>query len=218
MAKLLLAFLFFSNTCLAQKKIIGLFGECNDYISNYMCQQVMFKNDKTFTFYDLLHLRGWTLSKGTWKMKGDTVILNSLKPPFTFDFKGISSSDSITIVASDGKEPLPFASFSINKQQIASNSGTIRYTRQDIDTIYIHFIMTYEGPIIIDKEKIKNVDTLIVKIDVAFGWGYYFNNEKWLLQDKKLYHSQDSIGNFNKDKYFDKVEMKDLKYYKDYLE
>ena len=206
-----------SNLCFGQKAIIGLFGKCNSDFSGYVCQQVLFRDDKTFTFYDLLHLRGWTLSEGTWELKGDTVILNSTKQPFTLDYKGSSLSDSITIYVSDSIEPLPFANITLNSQNFSTDfSGTFKFPRQLIDTICISFISTYSGPIIIDKEKIKNIDSLVFQMDLGFYGKYYFDNEKWLIQNKKLFHSIDSSGFFNKEAYFDKVKLMELKYHKDY--
>jgi hypothetical protein len=214
-----LIFLLISNLCFGQKDLIGLFGKCDGNYSGYMCQQVLFKNNKTFVFYDLLHLRGWTLSEGTWKKNADTIILNSTKFPFIINYKGTSLSDSVTMYFTDSIDPVPFVDVRISSRHFETNlSGTFKCSRHLLDTIAIFFNQSYSGPIYVDKEKCRNTDTLEVKL--ARGIDYYgktfFNNEKWFLQNKKLFHSQDSIGNFSRDKYFDKVKLTDLKYRKDY--
>ena len=216
MTKPLTIILLFLNTlCNGQKALIGLFGKCDKEYSGYMCQQILFNDDKTYIFYDLLHLRGWTLTKGTWEMNGDTVILKSLKQSYGLEYRGTSFSDNITIYAYDSISALPFATIAINSHPFSTNlSGTIKYPRKQIDTISVIFLTTYTGPILIDKEEIKNIDTIAVRLNLDYPGEYSFKNGKWLLKKKKLYHTQDSLGGFNSDKYFNKVKKKDMKYRK----
>ena len=206
-----------SGFCYGHEDLLGLFGRCDSDYSGYVCQQILFKEDKTFTFYDLLHLNGWTLSEGVWKMNGDTVILNSTWSPFTLSYKGVSTSDSIIIFACDSVEPLSFAKIYLNSQKISTQlSATIKYPRALLDTVYIAYLDSYRGPIIVDKEKLNGIDTLQINMEIDFANKAYFKHEKWLLQNQKLFLPQDSIGNFAPNRYIDKVDLKDLKYRKDY--
>lgn len=213
----IILFIILTKACLGQKNLVGLFGKCDNKYSGYMCQQVLFNDDKTFIFYDLLHLSGWTLSHGIWTISGDTVTLKSAKPHYFVDYNGYSLADSINITVKDSLDPLAFANITLNSTVITLNlTGTFKYPRQLLDTLYINYLTAASGPIIFDKEKIANADTVVVKITEDFYGKIFFNNEKWLLQNNKLYHTKDSDGTFDKEKYFIKAKLSELKYHKDY--
>lgn len=210
--------LLIANFCFGQKDLIGLFGQCKSETSSYICTQVQFKDNKTFIFYDLLHLRGWTLSEGFWKKNGDTIVLNSPQNFYSIKYKnGTFSSDSLTIQINDNIEPLAFATVLINsKTTTLGLSGKLTVPRQGLDTIYVFYPSTTSGPILIDKFQANAADTILISMDANQFGKINFNNEKWLLKGDKLFYPREKRVLYNKESYFIKVNMTDLKYRKDY--
>jgi hypothetical protein len=70
------------------KDIIGLYGECSD--GYFACEQIEFKLDSSFEYGLFYDVGGWNFWKGTWKMNGDTIILNSYNQPKTEVEKSIA--------------------------------------------------------------------------------------------------------------------------------
>ena len=117
------------------------------------------------------------------------------------------------IVVTDKDGPLSFADISLNSRNFSMGiDGILKYPRQLIDTLYISFISKYRGPIVVDNEKIRNIDTLRIDLEPDLNGKLHFRNEKWLIKGTKLFHTLDSSGNFDRNKYFDRVMLKDLKY------
>ncbi|MCC6182363.1 MAG: hypothetical protein IT237_11075 [Bacteroidia bacterium] len=211
--------LIITDICFGQKDLIGLFGECNSPTSGYLCNQVQFKENNSFVFYDLLHLRGWTLSEGFWKRKGDTIVLNS--PQNFYSIKYIASkvsSDSLIIQINDSIEPLAFAGVLINsKSTTLGISGKLTVHKKYLDTIYVFYPSITSGPILIDKLKANTSEKIIINMDANQFGKINFNNEKWLLRGNKLFYSRKVDSSYYDDeKYFIKVKITDLKYNKDY--
>jgi hypothetical protein len=167
--------------------LVGLFGKCDNDWSGYICQQVIFNSDSTFKFYDLLHLRGWTISEGNWEQKGDTIILNSVQKPYELKYKGLSTSDSLIIEINDNFEPLPFAVIKIDTNEFSTDfSGIIKYPRQSVDSFLISSVGLYSGQIMIETDKFLQTDTLEVSLNSNFYGKHYFKDEKWLFLENRL--------------------------------
>ena len=210
--------LLITDFCFGQKNLVGLFGECNSATSGYIGTQIQFNDNKTFIFYDLLHLRGWTLSEGFWKKKGDTIVLNSPQNFYSIKYKSTDvSSDSLTIQINDSIEPLSFASVLINSKTMALGlSGKLKVSRQHLDTIYVFYPSTTSGPILIDKFKANASDTILINMGANQFGKINFNNEKWFMKGDKLFYPIEKRGYYDNESYFIKVKMTDLKYRKDY--
>ena len=97
MKALLLFSALFITAANPQNNKAGLYGLCDYEDWGYRCQQMVLNKDSTFIFYDLLHLQGWQLSKGTWSKRKDTIILNSTSHPFHIVYDGYSTEDSVLL-------------------------------------------------------------------------------------------------------------------------
>jgi hypothetical protein len=212
---LILALIQLNTICYAQNDLTGLFGKCDGAFSGYMCQQILFKADLTFEFYDLLHLRGWIVSKGTWIRQGDNIYLKSLKP-FEIKYLGRSVSDDISIKFTIDEYPAAFATVVSNSNKyIIDTTGIINFPKESLDTISFLYVMTYRGPIVLDKSKLIEAEYIEIIMDIDFDENYYFEDEKWLIKGRKLYHTQTQDGTFDKGKFFLKTKLADLKYRKE---
>ena len=202
--------LLLSLSGFAQKHFPGLFGKCDEHFGGYMCQQVLFRADSTFEFYDLLHLRGWTVSNGVWKMNGDTILLNSLNQRFIINYFGESDNPNITLKFFTDSFPIAFAPVRQDKMEYKFDStGVLILPRQTLDSI----TFTYYGTIIFDRTKLRSAKSIEIIFNGLFFDKYDFNNEKWLLKRNKIYHSKKSDGTFDTKRYFIKAKMSDLKYH-----
>lgn len=200
--------------CHAQSKIVGLWGAGNSFATNYITQQVIFKPDGTFKFYDLMHLRGWVVSKGKWKQTGDTVVLNSLSKPYAVSYHGKGKSKTILLEFSTSKWSTMAATVLIDTLHCwVDTNETLTLPRMQLDTLEFREAGIYIGPIVLDSEKVKTSDTIKIHIDDRYGEQLYFNNEKWLQQNGKLYHTFEN-GGFNMDRFFTKGKISDLRYRK----
>jgi len=201
-------------TNFAQKHFSGLFGKCDEQYGGYMCQQVLFRADSTFEFYDLLHLRGWTVSKGVWNMHGDTILLNSLQRPFVINYFGKSDNPNITIKFIADSFPTAFATVRQDTMNYTvDTTGVLIFPKQTLDTITFSYFATYSGEMIFDKSKLRSADSIEIILDGNFMGKYDFNNEKWLFKRNKIYHSKKSDGTFDTERYFVKAKMSDLNYH-----
>jgi hypothetical protein len=219
MKPILIALLFLATvSSFAQSKVVGLFEKCNYKNWDYRCQQVLFKDDSTFEFYDLLHLRDWNISKGFWKRKRDTIILRSLNNPFEIKYIGTSKEDSITISIKDESGSIILSSIRRlhdTTNYSANQYGTLKLLKSSLDSFFLTTGFYYNGVIGLDKEKLYNSMTIEITVNSTFHDVYYFQNEKWLLKRDRLYMKRDEKGNFDKKFYFEKTELSNLKYKKD---
>lgn len=208
--------LFFTFlSCSFKKSLVGLYSECNSPNWGYMCQQVSFETDSTFKFYDLLHLRGWTVSEGYWTRKGDTIILNSKRKPYDLIYLDRSGDDSIKVVFKSRNGNDLYCSIRSSTGVITSINPPYQYfwfNKVGLDTIIIHCITDFRAKIALDRDKIITSKTVKVVIDESTAHQIFFKNEKWLKRGKKLFHTQNPDGSFDKDKYFLKTNLTELKY------
>jgi len=85
--------ILFSVYCTAQKKCVGVYGNCGDHF--FACQQLQLFNDSTFDYGHFMDVGGWRIKSGKWTLLVDTLILNSIEQPRNFvDFSVTSDFDS----------------------------------------------------------------------------------------------------------------------------
>lgn len=60
--------------------------------------------------------------------------------------------------------------------------------------------------------KLTKANKIRVSIESESLELFYFDNEKWLIRDGKIYHTVDSLGNYHKEKYYEKTKLDNLKY------
>jgi hypothetical protein len=195
----------------AQKKLPGLYGECKGLF--YLCQQVVFRADSSFEFYDLLHMRGWKITKGTWKQHGDTIVLNSLIKPYEVVYVGNSINDNISIKFISDSLPLGFSTVFMDTSKFNTDSnGTFFFSKKTLDTLSLSYLFAYRGPIIFDKAKLMDAESVEVRMVYDYDGIHYFDNVKWLFSDKRLYYSVNKEGAFDKERFFINTKMRNLKY------
>lgn len=162
-----------------QDEMIGIYGQCDKDHSGYMCQQVKFNPDSTFLFYNLMHLSGWTVSEGTWRIKKDTLILNSNPYHLTKSYFGFAKKDSITVNLTDCTGVVPFAEIKIDTQKYIFNlDGSVKVPKLNTDTFYISYLDLYRIPIPTSPDLWLNSDTLSLTTDNNLQTKVYFENEK----------------------------------------
>lgn len=72
-------FFMVASFALKEKSIIGLYGECPQRY--WVCQQLELKKDSTFEYFTFYDVGGGIIQDGTWKVDGDTLILNTYDQP-----------------------------------------------------------------------------------------------------------------------------------------
>jgi len=208
-----LLFIYTSTEILGQNVSGRLFGKCDSDYSNYVCQQILLNDNNTFSFYSLLHLSGWTITNGSWNQNGDTITLNSAHRPYDITYKGNSLTDSIVICVLDSQIPIDHAIVKIDSSYYYTDTfGIVKYPRQQLDTMYIHYFPLTTRAIVVDKNKLN--DTISVSLNLYNSDMPFFENEKWLLRNKKLYFRVGKELEYDSKRYFDLVKIKDLKYEK----
>ena len=216
--KIVLCILLLSTTqSSAQKDLIGLFGECNN---GYVCQQIQFKKNHSFKYYDLLHLRGWKISKGFWKRNGDTIVLNSKTTPYKVKYSGESSTSNMLIKLKFVLDNTPAAFTDVfvnNKQLNTETTGFIIIRKEHLDSVLFRCPYIYDGLLFVEKDKYLNADSIEIILNPDFNDQIYFKDTKFVIIKDKLYYKQNDEIMFNK-KVFQKTELKELKYSKKYLD
>ena len=202
----------------SQQQIAGLYGDCKGSFSRYACQQILLNKNSTFVFYDLLHLRGWTLSYGTWHQNGDTIILDSSEDSlYQIKYVGKAMGDSITIrllYAEDN--PVSYAGISMDGRRERTNEdGLLICDRKFADTLVISAIGAYTGPVIPDKARLTRAAGLDIYVKWRSSGELNFRNEKWLVKHNKLFPPTEK-STFDKSRFLPKVKRSALRYRPDY--
>ena len=204
----------------SQGQVVGLYGDCESQFSGYVCQQIAFEKNGTFKFYDLLHLRGWSVSTGKWSLKGDTLVLNSTNLPYNIQYRSKNKDDSILVeLKSSENYPVKLLEVYSNGQiNSLDSTGLLRFRKEALDTIWINTMLYSIGPIVLNQEKLAQAERLriSVQVDPDLSGQHFFNEEKWLLKDEKLYHTTRKDGTFDTEVYFDRVDSSMLKYNSNY--
>lgn len=198
--------------------MIGLYGDCKSEFSSYFCQQIQLNKNKTFVFYNYLHLTDWVLTHGTWYNNGDTIILNTSSKPFNISFNKQSNSDSVVIYAIDEHGPAPFIDIHINSNFKKSTGfdGKSKLPKKIINKISFSFANKQSDTLLIDELITNSFDTIYVKLDNEMYGKHYLRNEKWVFKNNKLYFSLDKDYILNEDNYFKKTKIRNLKYKEKY--
>ncbi|MBR9832826.1 hypothetical protein GYB57_11820 [bacterium] len=207
------------NKVYSQSSPVGLYGECNGPYSGYMCQQFLIEENGTFKFYDLLHLSGWSISEGKWVMKNDTIILNSMvdEDIAAYQITGKSNSDSVTFYVYSKDDTLGYAGISIDSIEYYANiDGYARAPKIHNQTFIFGYIGYNKRQIKFSESEIQFADTIKVELVPGKNGGHRFSNKKWLIIEDSIYHSLDSTNNYDRDRYFLKVPIQNLKYREDY--
>lgn len=208
--KVTLLLLLIAGNCFAQHELVGLYGECKN---GYMCQQVLFKSDSTFEFYDLLHLRGWVVSSGFWQLRNDTLIMNSSSAPYKVEYQGNAMASIVTVKIQVDNIPAEYATIKCDKESYELNmDGIANIPCCNFDSIYVEYLGVYVGSISFDKSKLKTTSTIIISIDSKYIHKYKFNNEQWLFKGKKLFFAKNPNGAFDEELYFLKTRLSSLRY------
>ena len=194
---IVIVLIIFSNISVGQNsKFVGLYNECEEEYSSYICQQFQLFDDSTFILYDLLHLRGWSLTNGTWYVNQDTLYLKSKQRDIEISYIGNSNTDSLEINFLVDSFPL----------------GNCTVLRKSATSLMTQFLGIPQTKITFNSYKLTKANKIRVSIESESLELFYFDNEKWLIRDGKIYHTVDSLGNYHKEKYYEKTKLDNLKY------
>lgn len=197
-----------------ESKYVGLYNECDTQYSGYICQQFQLLPDSSFILYDLLHLRGWSLSHGTWQIRYDTLFLNSNSSDIKIDYQGKSIADSIFInFLVDGKPP-SYSTIETDSTYQLDSLGSCTILKNSAYSCVTQFLGVPSTRIYFDTNKISEAERINVFINSKSLEQFYFENEKWLIRGHKIYHTLDSLGNYDKEVFYEKTNLKNLKYKK----
>ncbi|MCH2231800.1 MAG: hypothetical protein MK105_15810, partial [Crocinitomicaceae bacterium] len=197
-----------------ESKYIGLYNECDSHYSGYICQQFQLLPDSTFILYDLLHLRGWSLSHGTWQIRYDTLYLNSIRRDVKMEYEGKSSSDSVLVNFLVDDRPPAYSTIVTDSVYQLDSSGNCTILKNTAYSCVTQFLGVPNSRIYFDISKVYEAEQINVLINSKSLEQFYFENEKWLIKDNKIYHTLDSLGNYDEEIFYEKTKLKKLKYKK----
>lgn len=205
----------FSNIIVGQNsKFVGLYNECAEEYSGYICQQFQLFDDSTFILYDLLHLRGWSLTNGTWHVSQDTLYLKSNPRDIKINYIGNSNSDSIKINFLVDSFLPAYSTIKTDSIYQLDSLGNCTVWRKSASNLMTQFLGVPQTKITFDSNKLASANEIRVSIESESLELFYFDNEKWLIKDGKIYHTLDSLGNYDKEIYYEKTKLDNLKYKK----
>ena len=203
---LTLLFIFSSNSE-RNRTIAGLYGECkNGYLA---CDQLLLNKDSTFKYGLFYDVGGWKIWSGRWKVRKDTLILNSYNQP-NFKLNSVIESqnlerDFITIQIFNIDQPAINASIEINDGQIIKNLDLFGvaeiHERIKLRKIKIHNTNWSDCVLKDSVFLIKNENTNNIEIHTQPLNSYlseYFVDLRWLIKGNKIFPWHNWTGAYTK--------------------
>lgn len=208
--------LFFTlSSCLTKNKIAGLYGQCNPKNKGYICSQLLLNKDSSYIFYNLLHLRGWSATKGKWNLYKDTLILNS-SPILEIKYLGNTNSDSVVICSIfQGKKEILTLYESSNKTYATNQIGHVKINRKDLTDFSFLSVNGLFTNISLDSELLNISDTVQLFYNDNPQHVIIMNNDKWIKRNNKLYYPTGSTRSYDKELYLRKTNLSNLAYKSD---
>jgi hypothetical protein len=189
------------------RKIVGLYGDCkNGYL---VCDQLLLNNDSTFKYALFYDVGGWRIWMGKWKVKSDTIILNTFSHP-AFKLNSIFESvrkdtDYLTIQIYNMEIPATNARIEINDGELIREldffGRTIIYGNIKPKKIKIHNTNWSECVLVDSIFTISNMNSNYIEIHTKPYNNYlseYMVDTKWIIKGKMIYPWRTWKGEYSK--------------------
>lgn len=183
---------FYSPSIKQQKEICGEYEFYND--DSLVFQQLKIFENHTYYYADGKHLL-FSRSTGSWKLKGDTLLLNSAYPEEGFEIKvkeTVSSNKKLKKFVFNGVnvQNLPFPGvvlFRDRSEFIYLNTNSLNVSSANLKGFKVTLSNTVASKTYYIKDSSSGDFEILIPSDPVYNNYLFLSNKKMLVKNKSLY-------------------------------